>query len=308
MRNGRVEEERRAVGERGRRAGGVAGRADSTSTHGTAVNGGGVREDRAVAGRAVSPREDREAVGGAVGDRVAGATFQASADDRAAEMRTAPVIHDSPGAHLAGAGAQADRDSTTADASADHDRAENRGAWRGDTADAAACHDRAEERSAWGGDATVIHDSAAGNGAPGSVSPVMHDSAAADSAVGHGAADVIHETPSIRDSSTVGDEEAAERDGAAKRKPRGRWWRGFTGSVAAGMAVLAVGVLVVGVLCFVNGASGPGVLKLVGHPVAAVIVLVLQRVADRRVGKVAGVAGVGVLVVAAVALGVLWWF
>ncbi|MGV9300514.1 hypothetical protein [Amycolatopsis sp. NPDC003676] len=74
------------------------------------------------------------------------------------------------------------------------------------------------------------------------------------------------------------------------------------------MAVLAVGVLVVGVLCLVNGASGPGVLKLVGHPVAAVIVLALQRIADRRVGKVAALAGAGVLVVAGVAFGVLWWF
>ncbi|MFD2471214.1 hypothetical protein [Amycolatopsis silviterrae] len=120
------------------------------------------------------------------------------------------------------------------------------------------------------------------------------------STVDRGAADVVQETPPKRDTSTRGDE-------AAKRKPRGRWWRGFTGSVAAGMAVLAVGVLVVGVLCVVNGASGPGVLKLVGHPVAAVIVLALQRVADRRVGKTAACAGVVVLVVAAAALGVLWW-
>ncbi|WP_244223592.1 hypothetical protein [Amycolatopsis circi] len=74
------------------------------------------------------------------------------------------------------------------------------------------------------------------------------------------------------------------------------------------MAVLAVGVLVVGVLCLVNGASGPGVLKLVGHPVAAVIMLALQRIADRRVGKAAAFAGVGVLVVAVAAFSVLWWF
>ncbi|WP_237439741.1 hypothetical protein [Amycolatopsis rubida] len=97
-------------------------------------------------------------------------------------------------------------------------------------------------------------------------------------------------------------------ESSARRKPRGRWWRGFTGSVAAGLAVLAVGMLVVGVLCLVNGASGPGPLKLVGHSVAAVIALVLQRVADRRVGKAAVGAGVGVLVVAGVAFSLLWWF
>ncbi|GAA1035348.1 MULTISPECIES: hypothetical protein [Amycolatopsis] len=74
------------------------------------------------------------------------------------------------------------------------------------------------------------------------------------------------------------------------------------------MAVLAIGVLVVGVLCLVKGASGPGVLKLVGHPLAAVIVLALQRIADRRAGKVAAVAGVGVVAVAGAAFCVLWWF
>ncbi|MGW7535580.1 hypothetical protein [Amycolatopsis sp. NPDC054798] len=131
-------------------------------------------------------------------------------------------------------------------------------------------------------DVAVIHDSATGTGAA--------NSAAA------------HETPASNAKA------APERyESSAKRKPRGRWWRGFTGSVAAGMAVLAVGVLVVGVLCLVNGASGPGALKLIGHPVAAVIMLALQRIADRRTGKVAASAGAGVLVVAAVAFGVLWW-
>ncbi|WIX79611.1 hypothetical protein QRX50_02050 [Amycolatopsis carbonis] len=90
-------------------------------------------------------------------------------------------------------------------------------------------------------------------------------------------------------------------------KPRGRWWRGFTGSIAAGLAVLAVGVLGVGAVCLATGAPGPSVLLLVGHPVAAVAALVLQRVADRRYGRAAGLAGFGVLVVAFVALTVFWW-
>ncbi|WP_240691566.1 hypothetical protein [Amycolatopsis nivea] len=140
---------------------------------------------------------------------------------------------------------------------------------------------------------------------------VIHDSTAADGLV-PGEDAVIHESPA-RDDATGEDEAptkaAPERhESSVKRKPRGRWWRGFTGSVAAGLAVLALGVLVVGVLCLVNGAPGPGPLKLVGHPVAAVIALVLQRVADRRVGKVAVGAGAGVLVVAGVAFSLLWWF
>ncbi|GAA3540890.1 hypothetical protein GCM10022222_25650 [Amycolatopsis ultiminotia] len=71
--------------------------------------------------------------------------------------------------------------------------------------------------------------------------------------------------------------------------------------------MLAVGVLGVGVACVVTGVPGPGVSMLVGHPVAAVVALLLQRVADRRYGRVAGLAGCGVLVVAIVALTVFWW-
>ncbi|MEU4672167.1 hypothetical protein AB0F91_30370 [Amycolatopsis sp. NPDC023774] len=96
-------------------------------------------------------------------------------------------------------------------------------------------------------------------------------------------------------------------EAAGTGKPRGRWWRGFTGSIAAGLAVLAVGVLGVAAVCLVTGAPGPSVLLLVGHPVTAVVALVLQRVADRRSGRAAGLAGLGVLVVAFGALTVFWW-
>jgi hypothetical protein len=95
--------------------------------------------------------------------------------------------------------------------------------------------------------------------------------------------------------------------GGRGAKERGRWWRGFTGSVAAGLAVLAVGVLGVAGVCLLTNAPGPGLFLLVGHPVAAVVALLVQRVADRRNGAVAGVAGVGVLVIAFVALTLFWW-
>lgn len=140
---------------------------------------------------------------------------------------------------------------------------------------------------------------------------VIHDSTAADAPVPD--ENAANSDSALRASAIDGDEPSAKAaperpEASARRKPRGRWWRGFTGSVAAGLAVLAVGVLVVGVLCLVNGAPGPGMLKLVGHPITAVIALALQRIADRRVGKAAVGAGVGVLVVAGVALSVLWWF
>ncbi|WP_315653476.1 hypothetical protein [Amycolatopsis sp. PS_44_ISF1] len=90
-------------------------------------------------------------------------------------------------------------------------------------------------------------------------------------------------------------------------KERGRWWRGFTGSIAAGLAVLAVGVLGEAVVGSATGAPGPGLFLLIGHPVAAVAALLVQRQADRRNGTVAGVAGIGVLVIAFVALTLFWW-
>lgn len=88
---------------------------------------------------------------------------------------------------------------------------------------------------------------------------------------------------------------------------RGRWWRGLTGSLAAGLAGLAVIVLGAGLLCLIFGVPGPGVRMLAGHPVAAVLALAAQRLADRRTGAVAAAGGVGVLVVLGAALWLFWW-
>ncbi|WP_370542031.1 hypothetical protein [Amycolatopsis sp. FDAARGOS 1241] len=76
--------------------------------------------------------------------------------------------------------------------------------------------------------------------------------------------------------------------------------------MAASLAVLAVGVLGVEVVCLVTDAPGPGLPMLIGHPVAAVVALLLQRFADRRYGRAAGLAGAAVLVVAIVVLAVFW--
>ncbi len=93
---------------------------------------------------------------------------------------------------------------------------------------------------------------------------------------------------------------------AAPAKESGRWWRGFTGSLAAGLTVLALGVLVVAGVCLYTGAPGPGVTLLIGHPVAAVLALLAQRVADRRNGPAAIGAGVAVVLFAVSALTLFW--
>ncbi|MFJ4097938.1 hypothetical protein [Amycolatopsis japonica] len=92
-----------------------------------------------------------------------------------------------------------------------------------------------------------------------------------------------------------------------KTPERGRFWRGLTGSLAAGMVVLAACVLVVAGICLFAGAPGPGPLMLIGHPVAAALALLAQRVADTRNGRIAGFAGLGVVVSVTAALSLFWW-
>ncbi|GAB3154793.1 hypothetical protein GCM10027258_59100 [Amycolatopsis stemonae] len=89
-------------------------------------------------------------------------------------------------------------------------------------------------------------------------------------------------------------------------KERGRWWRGFTGSLAAGLTVLALGVLLVAGIDFYQGVPGPGAVMLIGHPVAAVLALLAQRVADRRNGLPAGGAGLAVVLFTVSALTLFW--
>ncbi|WP_326946334.1 hypothetical protein OG439_44325 [Amycolatopsis sp. NBC_01307] len=101
--------------------------------------------------------------------------------------------------------------------------------------------------------------------------------------------------------------EAVEQAEPAKpAKPRGRWWRGFTGSLAAGLTVLAVGVLVVAGVCLYTDAPGPGPVLLIGHPIAAVLALLAQRVADRRNGFPAAGAGIAVVLFVVSALTLFW--
>jgi hypothetical protein len=101
-------------------------------------------------------------------------------------------------------------------------------------------------------------------------------------------------------------EEAKPDSEIESQKERGRWWRGFTGSLAAGLVVLAVGVYGVAVVCLFTGAPGPGAALLAGHPVAAGLALVAQRVADRRSGLQAAGAGLAVVLFTISALTLFW--
>ncbi|MFG1641787.1 hypothetical protein ACGFMK_15995 [Amycolatopsis sp. NPDC049252] len=100
--------------------------------------------------------------------------------------------------------------------------------------------------------------------------------------------------------------ETVEQGVGKPAKQRGRWWRGFTGSLAAGLTVLAVGVLVVAGVCLYTDAPGPGPVLLIGHPVAAVLALLAQRVADRRNGLPAAGAGIAVVLFVVSALTLFW--
>jgi hypothetical protein len=102
------------------------------------------------------------------------------------------------------------------------------------------------------------------------------------------------------------DGESAAGGAAEPSKPGGRWWRGFTGSLAAGLAILAIGVLVVAGIGLFTSAPGPGAVLLIGHPVAAVLALLAQRVADRRNGVAAAGAGLAVVLFTVSALTLFW--
>jgi hypothetical protein len=65
-------------------------------------------------------------------------------------------------------------------------------------------------------------------------------------------------------------------------------------------------VLAVAGICLFTGAPGPGATLLVGHPVAAVLALLAQRVADRRTGPPAAGAGVAVVLFTVSALTLFW--
>ncbi|HEV8558010.1 MAG TPA: hypothetical protein VGR06_16655 [Actinophytocola sp.] len=88
---------------------------------------------------------------------------------------------------------------------------------------------------------------------------------------------------------------------------RSRFWPEVSGALAIGLCVLAVVVLGFQVVAWIRGTPGPGLLTVGGHVFAAVVAVLVQRLADRLRGWPAAAAVTGVLLVAAVTLWIFWW-
>lgn len=86
-----------------------------------------------------------------------------------------------------------------------------------------------------------------------------------------------------------------------------RWWRGLTGSLAAGLVVLTLVVLTAELLSWPTDSEGPGRFTVFGHVVASVLVIAGQCLSDRMRGGVAALAGGGVVGLTCVVLWIYWW-
>jgi hypothetical protein len=78
----------------------------------------------------------------------------------------------------------------------------------------------------------------------------------------------------------------------------------LTGLLAGGLVVLALVMVGTQVYSGVHGMPGPGTLTISAHVGAAVLAVVLQRFADRRVGSMRRLCCVGIVVIT----GLLLWF
>ncbi|MHA4848842.1 hypothetical protein L1080_004745 [Rhodococcus sp. MSC1_016] len=83
--------------------------------------------------------------------------------------------------------------------------------------------------------------------------------------------------------------------------------RAFSGAVAAGVVILCLVVIGSAYVGGGRGFPGPGAVSITAHIVASVVVVVAQRIADRRDGLAAVLASVAVLAAAALLLATQWW-
>jgi hypothetical protein len=88
---------------------------------------------------------------------------------------------------------------------------------------------------------------------------------------------------------------------------RGGFGREVAGALAVGLSVLAIVVLVFQVLAWIRGVPGPGAMMVVGHLSAAVLAVLVQRVADRANGAAAATAAVAVVAITGATMWLLWW-
>lgn len=86
-----------------------------------------------------------------------------------------------------------------------------------------------------------------------------------------------------------------------------RTLRALSGAVAAGLALLAVAVVVVAIIGGQRGFPGPGTMSVAVHVAGAVAALICQRFADRRRDAVAALASLGVFAITGAVLWTQWW-
>jgi hypothetical protein len=85
------------------------------------------------------------------------------------------------------------------------------------------------------------------------------------------------------------------------------FWRELSGALSAGIVVLTVVVIGLQVTSWIHDVPGLGVWVLVGHILGAVLAVVLQRQVDRRRGRPALLACLGMGVIVSALLILFWW-
>lgn len=91
------------------------------------------------------------------------------------------------------------------------------------------------------------------------------------------------------------------------RADRGGFGRELAGALTVGLSVLAIVVLVFQALAWIRDMPGPGPAMVGGHLGAAVLAILVQRVADRAAGWLATVAALGVVAITGATMWLLWW-
>lgn len=99
----------------------------------------------------------------------------------------------------------------------------------------------------------------------------------------------------------------AEPEGALAASGLVRTLRALSGAVAAGLVLLTLVVVVVGIIGGQRGFPGPGAVSIGVHIAGSVLALLCQRVADRRRNFAAPLASLLVLAIAAGVLWTQWW-
>lgn len=99
----------------------------------------------------------------------------------------------------------------------------------------------------------------------------------------------------------------AEGPPTVTRADRGGFGRELAGALAVGLSVLAVVIVVFQVLAWGRDVPGPGAAMVLGHLGAAVLAVLVQRVADRAAGFVATAAALGVVAITGATMWLLWW-